>query len=192
MYRVKNLLFFNKKLLTNKFKCDILRARSKEKLTIYLRNEGFKMLKVSSKFSSKLTLVLCYIMLVFMCLFTLALPWVWYFLLRIFESGTGYYVPCLCVLYPAAALGITACVLMVQLMHRVRREEIFTAKTVSIIRGISWCCIGVTPIFFGLGFFFYIFFVISFLTAFLGLMVRVVKNVIEAATELKEENDLTV
>ena len=150
------------------------------------------MLKVSKMFSSKLTLVLCYIMLIFMSALTAALPWVWEFMLYIFARGSEHYTISLCMLYPAAVLGIITCVLMVRLMHDVRRDDVFTAKTVSTIRGISWCCILVTPIFFALGFFFYIFFAVSFLTAFLGLMVRVVKNVIEAATELKAENDLTI
>ena len=150
------------------------------------------MLKVSKMFSSKLTLVLCYIMLIFMSALTAALPWVWEFMLFIFARGSEYYTLSLCMLYPAAALGIITCVLMLKLMYSVRRDDVFDAKTVSIIRGISWCCIAVTPIFFVLGFFFYIFFVVAFLTAFLGLMVRVVKNVIEAATELKAENDLTI
>ena len=43
-----------------------------------------------------------------------------------------------------------------------------------------------------LGYIFYIAYVIAVAVLFLGLCLRVVKNVIEEATELKNENDLTV
>ena len=49
---------------------------------------------------------------------------------------------------------------------------------------------GVT--FAAIGLYFFIGFVVSGLAFFLGLCLRVVKNVIEEATDIKSENDLTV
>ena len=150
------------------------------------------MLKINKTLSTQITLVLAYIMLFIMAALTLSLPWVWRFITLFFNIGWGHYIVSLLLLYPAAVLGVTTCVLIIKLLNRVNRGEVFTEKSVSIIRGISWCCIGVSPLFFTLGFFFVIFFVISFLTAFLGLIVRAVKNVMEDATQIKYENDLTV
>lgn len=150
------------------------------------------MLKINKTLSSKITLILGFVMLVFMAGITLFLPWVWSGMLLVFRGGGGFYLPTLIILYPAAILGIITCILIIKLLKRVNRSEVFTEKSVSIIRGISWCCIGVSPLFFALGFFYVIFFVAAFLTAFLGLIVRAVKNVMEEATAIKQENDLTV
>ena len=156
------------------------------------QKEGIFMLKVSKTFSCRITLILCYIMLTFMLALTIGLPYIWQILIAIFKSSSEHYIYSLCLLYPACILGIITCILMIKLMHKVKSEQVFTDSSVSIIRGISWCCIAVSPLFFALGFQFYIMFAAAFLTAFLGLMVRVVKNVIEEATFLKQENDLTV
>ena len=43
-----------------------------------------------------------------------------------------------------------------------------------------------------MGYMFYVVFAVAAAMLFLGLCVRVVKNVVEEATEIKSENDLTV
>lgn len=150
------------------------------------------MLKINKILSSKITLILGYVMLVSMVGITVFLPWVWKGMLLVFRGGNGYYMLTLAILYPSAILGIITCILIIRLLKRVNRGNVFTEKSVSIIRGISWCCIGVSPLFFALGFFYIIFYVAAFFTAFLGLIVRAVKNVMEEATTIKQENDLTV
>ena len=78
------------------------------------------------------------------------------------------------------------------LLLRVRAGMVFTATSVSLIRCISWCCILICAAFCGLGVFFQLAFFIAFAALFLGTCLRVVKNTIEEATEIKSENDLTV
>lgn len=91
-------------------------------------------------------------------------------------------------------LFIIACAdaLLFALLLRVRRELVFTDKSVSLIRGVSWCCLSLGAVFIGMGFYFHLSFIVAFLAVFLGLCIRVVKNAIETATEIKNENDLTV
>ena len=78
------------------------------------------------------------------------------------------------------------------LLARVRKGLVFTPCSVSLIRFVSWSCAGVCLCFLLLGVYFQLAFIMAFLALFLSLCLRVVKNVIEEATEIKHENDLTV
>lgn len=68
----------------------------------------------------------------------------------------------------------------------------FTPASVALIRGVSWCCFLLCLVFGVLGKYFLLAYVVALAAVFLGLCLRVVKNVIEEATEIKMENDLTV
>ncbi len=83
------------------------------------------------------------------------------------------------------------CMLFIMLL-RIRKGLVFTEQTVTLIRGVSWCCIGLCLIFGFLGIYFQLAFLVSLLAVFLGLCLRVCKNAIEDATRIKQENDLTV
>ncbi len=98
----------------------------------------------------------------------------------------------LIIAYSALAVLLIANVLLFMLLKKVRQSKVFTASSVSLIRGVSWCCIALCVIFAALGYYFYLSFVVAFLALFLGLCLRVVKNCFEEATEIKSENDLTV
>lgn len=82
--------------------------------------------------------------------------------------------------------------LLFSLLLKVKKGQVFTPAVVSRIRGISWCCYLLCVLFAGLGIWFQLSFIVSFAAAFLGLCLRVVKNVMEEATQIKQENDLTV
>lgn len=84
-------------------------------------------------------------------------------------------------------------ILLFMLLLRVREGKVFTAESVSLIRSISWGCYIVAGVFCGLALSFsFVGLMVAFVAAFLGLCLRVVKNVIEEATEIKAENDMTV
>lgn len=91
-------------------------------------------------------------------------------------------------------LGILAIAdaFMIMLLLRVKKSLVFTDKSIALIRGISWCCFGICVVFALLGIYFQLSFILAFFAVFLGISLRVVKNVIEEATEIKSENDLTV
>ncbi len=87
---------------------------------------------------------------------------------------------------------ILADAFLFSILTRVKKGQVFSATTVALIRGVSWCCFLLCPFFAFLGVYFQLAFIVSFLAIFLGLCLRVVKNTIEEATEIKAENDLTV
>ena len=82
--------------------------------------------------------------------------------------------------------------LLFTLLVRVRKGLVFTDTTVSLIRGVSWCCYLLCALFAFLGYYFQLALIVSFLAVFLGLCLRVCKNAFEEANAIKCENDLTV
>ena len=94
--------------------------------------------------------------------------------------------------YVILLVVMTAVIMMFILLRRVYCGKVFTAQSVALIRGVSWCCFLLCLVFAVLGKYFQLSFVVALAAVFLGLSLRVVKNVIEEATEIKMENDLTV
>ena len=94
--------------------------------------------------------------------------------------------------YGVLALAALTDGLLFALLLRVRKEAVFTAESVALLRGISWCCVAAGTLFVWLGFYFLISYAVAFVALLVGLCLRVVKNVIAEATEIKSENDLTV
>ena len=94
--------------------------------------------------------------------------------------------------YAILAVTVFTDALLLRLLLRVRRGMVFTPGSIRLIRGISWCCFLIGFIFIAVGIYFRVALCITLLAGFLGLCVRVVKNVIEEATAIKSENDLTV
>ena len=78
------------------------------------------------------------------------------------------------------------------LLLQVRKGEVFTDTSVGLIRGVSWCCLSLCLPFGFLGIYFQLSWIVCFLALFLGLALRVCKNAFEEATQIKQENDLTV
>jgi hypothetical protein len=69
---------------------------------------------------------------------------------------------------------------------------IFIPPNVKYLRRISWCCIVVSLITLAAGVLYIPYVFVSVAAGFMGLMLRVVKNVMENAVQLKEENELTI
>lgn len=70
--------------------------------------------------------------------------------------------------------------------------QVFTEKNVSRLRVLSWCCIGAGLICLASALYYLPFGALAVAGAFMGLILRVVKNVIEQAVALKNENDFTI
>ena len=87
---------------------------------------------------------------------------------------------------------LTADILLFDLLRRVKRGLVFTTESVARIRGVSWCCMALCVLFGCLGYYFTLSWLVSFLALFLGLCLRVTKNVIAEATEIKQDHDLTI
>jgi len=80
-----------------------------------------------------------------------------------------------------------------RLLSAVRREQVFTAGNVRCLRIISWCCFAAGAILLvGCLFVSLNLIILAVLAAFFGIVIRVVKNLFEAAVALKDENDFTI
>ena len=94
--------------------------------------------------------------------------------------------------YAEIALMLSGLGMLFALLLLVHKKKVFTLKAVELIRYISWCLILMGVVMISLTFFSLIALFAGTAVLFVGLTIRVVKNVIEEAVFLKEENDLTV
>ncbi len=78
------------------------------------------------------------------------------------------------------------------LLRNISKQELFTVRNTRCVRVISWCCFVVAVVCCVLSFWRILALMIAVVAAFVGLILRVVKNMLAAATELREENDYTI
>ncbi|MBS6475488.1 MAG: DUF2975 domain-containing protein [Clostridiales bacterium] len=157
------------------------------------------MLRISKKYSVILSLLLAAAFFIVLAVLAAAMP----ALIELFiqtpdgiinrsEITAGDRIFMLILSYLILASAMTADILMFILLLRVRAGLVFTPRSVALIRGVSWCCILFGVLFAVLCLYFQLALAIAFAALFLGLCIRIVKNVLEEATEIKSENDLTV
>ena len=96
------------------------------------------------------------------------------------------------VLYLSAILAIFALWQLLQLLNRLAKQKVFVSENAACFRLISWCCFGVAMIWLVLTCWRFLAFFVAFMAAFAGLLLRVMKNMLETAVELREENDFTI
>ncbi len=142
--------------------------------------------------SAKLTLAITYVFcLLLVIMMVLAYPVLsWFFGGRqeavklIFTVMISFYICCI----PAW----TALVSIIRLMRNIMSEKIFTHQNVFLIRLLSWCCAFVSLVCFSAGFLYVPMWIFALAAAFMMLILRVLKNVMARATEIKDENELTI
>ena len=187
-------MFFDKFILTNEIRYAIIMM-----LNQFKSMEVIKMFKISGKASVNLSLIISGAFFAILVGIGAFMPTVVEALLKFpgeimsrMNTTSTDFILALIAAYIILIIALIANILLFILLMQVKRENVFSAKSVSLIRGISWCSIGVGVIFALLTYYFTLSSVVAFAALFFGLCVRVVKNVIEKATEIKDENDLTV
>ena len=106
-------------------------------------------------------------------------------------QGSVYWPLCIC-LYLTAVCGEVCLFRLGKLLQNIRAEHVFIPENCTHLRIISWCCL-LASIPFGIfGIWRFLSFVVALAALFFGLILRVVKNVFEAAVSLQEENDYTI
>ena len=95
-------------------------------------------------------------------------------------------------IYSVMTVAVICCASTVILLVRVRKSLVFTDATVSLIRLVSWGALLIALLCALVGHYLYMAYMMALAACFLGITVRTVKNVIEEATAIKNENDLTV
>ena len=100
--------------------------------------------------------------------------------------------PFMAILYLCCIPAMIALICLHMLLVNIKREEVFIRKNVKLLRIISWCCFLVAFIMAFAIYYYLLFGLMAVAVAFIGLILRVVKNVIEEAVRLKDENDFTI
>ena len=78
------------------------------------------------------------------------------------------------------------------LLRNIARQEVFIRDNVRRIRTVRWCCLAVGLICLPAAFLYAPLFFMFVIMVFLCLVVNVIAQVMKAAVEIREENDLTV
>ena len=115
----------------------------------------------------------------------------WYMKIRNM-TGEGIRITLVVILYACSVLEWFILWKMLRLIRNIRKGIVFTEQNVSILRAVSLLCLGVGILTFAGGFFYQPLFFVTLAALFLTLVVRVVKNVMHKAVEMKDELDLTV
>ncbi len=79
-----------------------------------------------------------------------------------------------------------------RLLSNMQKEKVFIRRNVKLLRHISWSFFGIAAVSLASTFFDLPCLLVAMAAGFLGLVVRVVKNVLETATAMREELDLTI
>lgn len=111
---------------------------------------------------------------------------------QLLQSGRSVFLPLLVTLYCVVPPALAALICLDQLLHNIKKGEMFVKKNVTLLRVISYCCFAAAVVFIYFATLKPFAFVVVFAAAFIGLILRVVKNCFEQAVALREENDFTI
>lgn len=148
-------------------------------------------IKWTKERSLSLSYVLTWAVLVLACalMFLIPIITIWYDTV----SGKEPIMPVLTAcFYICDFLAIIALWQLRKLLSNIRKQELFTDANTRCVRIISWCCFGVAAVFAVLTFWRLLALLVAVIAAFVGLILRVVKNMLASAAELREENDYTI
>lgn len=144
--------------------------------------------KDKSVLLSKICTVLFALVLAVLCA---ASPWMQRFTLQIAAQRlrVNWYTVSLSAFAVPAYIALF---FLYRMLDNIGKERIFVAQNVRCLRAISWCCFGASAVFLASSFYSVSWLALAVAAAFGGLILRVVKNVFEAAVALKDEHDLTI
>lgn len=151
------------------------------------------------KKSVQLSIVVCFIVAVLLTAGVFMGPWAFKMWMSVYRGLTKdgdairdivtTFSACF---YPCAAIAYVTLYNLLKLLYNIKNEKIFISDNVKYLRVISWCCFGVGFITLIGGIFYLPFLFVAVAASFVGLMLRIVKNVMQAAVEISEENELTI
>lgn len=95
-------------------------------------------------------------------------------------------------IYSGGVLALVLLIRLYQLLDNIGKEKVFIAKNISLMRQISWFCYCGSIISLISCFYYQPWFFVSVAAAFVGLIVRVIKNIMQQAIVIKEENEFTI
>lgn len=97
-----------------------------------------------------------------------------------------------CCFYPSAVFAGIILYALLKLLFNIKKGDVFIKTNVMYLRIVSWCCFIIGIITF-VGCFFYMpFMFVAAAGGLLGILLRVLKNVMQSAVEIADENELTI
>lgn len=120
-------------------------------------------------------------------------PWLTDWFTDVSQAGQGenraYFMATIYVGFVPAAYLLYS---LFKLLRRIETGQVFTAENVELLRRISWTCFAGAVVALISLFYYTPWAFVAIAAAFMGLIVRVVKNVVAQAVELKNEADYIV
>lgn len=139
---------------------------------------------------SKICVLVFALMLIFA---VLSAPWLVRRLMDFSRAGLmGKEVFFLVTIYSGSVPAAILLFSLYRLLHRIELGQVFIAINVEYLRRISWSCFSGAIICFASTTYYFPWVFVAIAAAFMGLIVRVIKNVIAQAVELKNESELTI
>lgn len=137
---------------------------------------------------------LCVLIFTFMLIGTaLSAPWLVRRLMDFSRADLiGKEVFFLLTIYSGSVPAAVLLFCLYRLLHRIELEQVFITANVEYLRRISWSCFAGAIICFASVPYYFPWTFVAVAAAFMGLIVRVIKNVIAQAVELKNESELTI
>ena len=94
--------------------------------------------------------------------------------------------------YPSAVFAGVILYSLLRILFNIKKGNTFTRINVLLLKIVSWCCFLIAIITAIGGYFYLPFLFIAVAGGFLGMFLRVLKNVMQSAVEIAEENELTI
>lgn len=117
-------------------------------------------------------------------------------ILEFYEAKGTYsgddHIPVMIILYCCCLPALAALISLDRLLRNIMKEEVFIPANVKLLRIISWSCFAAAVLMLVCAGYYTLFLAVAVAAGFMGLILRVVKNVIEEAVVIKEENDYTI
>ena len=145
-------------------------------------------MKISNDKSLFLSRVCVFAFAVILAALVAGAPWIWPFVLH----RAGVVRLYITVTYVSAVPAGVVLYCLHRLLASAAAADVFTDANVARLRAVSWCLAAAAAVYAAGGFFDWYLFVLAVAAAFAALIVRVLKNVLAEAVELKRENDFTI
>ena len=136
----------------------------------------------------------CVLVFTFMLIGTaIAAPWLIRWLLDFSRADlVGRSAFFLITIYSGSVPAAVLLFCLYRLLHQIEIEQIFITENVEYLRKISWSCFPGAIICFTSTIYYFPWIFVAVAAAFMGLIVRVIKNIIAQAVELKQESEFTI
>ena len=152
----------------------------------------------NSKRSVKLSIVVCFILSAVLVLLAIFGPMVF----KLYMTAYRGFLPdgdamrqlsltfawCF---YPSAVFAGIILYSLLKLLFNIKGGQVFINQNATLLRVVSWCCFAISVITFIGAFFYMPFGFVALASGFVGMMLRVLKNVMQSAALMREENDFT-